>query len=120
MNNLHPKYLLSITTLFGVVSGGLFWLYVYDSRHTSIGFDGPAGVLLTISVISGCIIFGFPTTLYLIIKKHLSFIKLVLFFIFVSIVASTVVVYFIAKFAMVKYSDAPKEYTTLELMKPLA
>lgn len=54
------NFILVGCTFSGVLVGGLIWLLIYSVNATdAIEFDGPAGLLLSLSMIGGGFILGF-------------------------------------------------------------
>ena len=101
---MNKNFIVPIFTALGALAGALIWLISYDLNHTpSIGFDGPAGVMLYLSLITGGSIFGILSIIYVIRKKHTSFLKAALVFLVSNLVACVLVGMVITKYSMSKY-----------------
>lgn len=109
---MNKNYIGPIFTTLGVIVGGVVWLVIYDLNHTtSIGFDGPAGLMLGISLVVGGFTFGAPSVIYTIRKKHASFPKAAIFFLMSGFAVCILIGLVTSNYAMSKYSDALAEET---------
>ena len=107
---MNKNIFISILTSLGVLIGGLVWLVIYNLNYTSsIGFDGPAGGTLGLSLVAGGSIFGIQSILYAVRRKHASFLKVLPVFLASGLVTCVLIGLAIGKYSMSKYSDAPAE-----------
>ncbi len=113
---MSKNYLIPTLTALGTIGGGLIWLWGYGMNHTTIGFDGPAGVTMLSCLALGSLIFGVPTALYVVRKKYVSYQSAVGLFMVTAFGVCGLAGYVIGNYAINKYSDAPKDlqgcYTT--------
>jgi hypothetical protein len=71
---LRENLLIPICTFLGVLLGSVTWLIVYSLTVTeAIDFDGPAALLLGVSLVSGGFILGFASIVYTERKKRFTF-----------------------------------------------
>jgi hypothetical protein len=102
-------YIVFVSTALGVLVGGITWLIAYSLNYTSIGFDGPAGGMLGLSMVAGGAFFGIISMIFPIRKVPDSLSKNILVFLASGLVACSVVGLVIIKYSMSKYSDSPQE-----------
>ncbi len=71
---LRENLLIPFGTFLGVLLGGVTWLIVYSLTVTeAIGFDGPAGLFLGTSMLSGGFTLGFAAIVYTERKKRFTY-----------------------------------------------
>lgn len=103
---MNKNYIVPSFTALGVLVGGIVWLVIYSLNHTaSSGFDGPAGLMLGLSMAASGFIFGMLSIIYAIRNKYISFLKAFVLFLVSGLLSGVLIGFFISNYAMSKYSD---------------
>lgn len=95
----------------GVIVTGLVWLLVYSLRfHEGIGFDGPAGGILGLSLIGGWLLSSIATLIWFKHRAHQSIIIPIVLVIIVGAVMALAVGYAVSSYAINRYPDGGKHF----------
>lgn len=96
-------------TMLGAVVGGGTWLVVYVLRLGSIGFDGPAGVLMGMTIFANGFVFGVASVVHAVKQKKARLWIALPVFVATLLIATLVVSVAIGNYALETYSTGPTE-----------
>jgi hypothetical protein len=99
-------YIIPVYATLGALLGGLVYMAVYATRHTgSIGFDGPAGATLALSIVTASLAAGIGSLMYVVHHKYLPIGKALLLCLVSGIVACALLGYGFETGAMRLFPD---------------
>ncbi|HTE22400.1 MAG TPA: hypothetical protein VK674_05160 [Candidatus Limnocylindria bacterium] len=97
--------IIHLSTVVGVVLGGIVWLTIYANNVGSIEFDGPAFTGLALGLIAGAVSGGIVGAVYD-IKHKKGLIKTVALFVLSAVVSGVIVGSLLVNYAQNKWDYA--------------
>ena len=106
------KYIsIAAITTTGIAASGLAWLIIYISNfQEGIGFDGPAGGILGLTLVGGWLVSSIIGLTIFKRHRHGNMIIAIAIALFAGILVSLAIGYFIGSYALDHYSDVGHLY----------